>query len=104
MGATPEQIRGYQREEYSHLAVAAAVRGDSASAGLGILSAARALGLDFVPLLNEQYDLVIPRVHYESELLQPLLSLLRDPDFHREVNDLGGYDTTHLGWVAAELG
>ena len=104
MGATPEQIRGYQRDEYSHLAVAAAVRGGSASTGLGILSAARALGLDFVPLLNEQYDLVIPRVHYESELLQPLLALLRDPDFHREVNDLGGYDTNHLGQVAAELG
>ncbi|MFQ6030716.1 MAG: substrate-binding domain-containing protein, partial [Dehalococcoidia bacterium] len=104
MGATPERIQGYQREEYSHLAVAAAVQGGSADTGLGILSAARALGLDFVPLLNEQYDLVIPRVHYGSELLQPLLTLLQDPDFHQAVTDLGGYDTTHMGRVAAELG
>jgi putative molybdopterin biosynthesis protein len=103
MGVTPEQVRGYQREEYSHLAVAAAVKGGSADTGLGILSAARALGLDFIPLLNEQYDLVIPRIHYESELLQPLLALLQDPDFRREVNELGGYDTANMGSIIAEL-
>jgi putative molybdopterin biosynthesis protein len=103
MGVAPEQVRGYQREEYSHLAVAAAVKGGSADTGLGILSAARALGLDFVPLLNEQYDLVIPRVHYESELLQPLLALLQDPDFRTEVADLGGYDTANMGSIIAEL-
>ena len=76
MGALPEQVHGYEREEYSHLAVAAAVNGGAVDVGLGILSAARALNLDFIPLLNEQYDLVIPRSHYESDLLQPLLALL----------------------------
>ena len=104
MGLSPQQIRGYGREEYSHLAVAAAVQGGSADAGLGILSAARALGLDFVPLLNEQYDLAIPRVHYESEELQPLLALLQDLDFRREVEELGGYDTQHMGRMWAEVG
>ena len=104
MGLSAQQIQGYQREEYSHLAVAASVRGGSADTGLGILSAARALGLDFAPLLNEQYDLVIPRVHYESETLQPLLALLQDPDFRREVEELGGYDTQHMGRVWAEVG
>ena len=104
MGAAPEQVRGYDREEYSHLAVAAAVKGGAADAGLGILSAANALGLDFVPLLNEQYDLVIPRIHYESDLLQPLLALLHDPEFHQEVANLGGYDTANMGRVKAELG
>lgn len=55
MAASPDQVRGYQREEYSHLvAVAAAVQGGAAAVGLGILSAANALGLDFVPLLIEQ--------------------------------------------------
>jgi putative molybdopterin biosynthesis protein len=57
-----------------------------------------------VPLLNEQYDLVIPKVHYESELLQPLLALLRDSDFQQEVNDLGGYDTSNMGNIMAGLG
>ena len=104
MGTAPESIRGYPREEYSHLAVAAAVQGGSAETGLGILSAARALGLDFVPLLNEQYDLVIPRVHYQSELLEPLLELLQDQDFQQEVSDLGGYDTSGMGSIIAQLG
>ena len=104
MGATPEQVRGYEREEYSHLAVAAAVNGGAAAVGLGILSAARALGLDFVPLLNEQYDLVIPRVHYESDLLQPLLALLSNEEFQQAVNALGGYDVSRMGRVQAEVG
>jgi putative molybdopterin biosynthesis protein len=103
MGLSFQQIRGYGREEYSHLAVAASVQGGSADAGLGILSAARALGLDFVPLLNEQYDLVIPKAHYESQALQPLLALLQDPDFRREVEGLGGYDTERMGRVWAEV-
>ena len=85
MGASPEQVHGYEREEYSHLAVAAAVNGGAADVGLGILSAARALNLDFIPLLNEQYDLVIPRVHYESDLLQPLLNLLANEEFRQAV-------------------
>ncbi len=104
MGVSPERIQGYQREEYSHLAVAAAVQGGAADVDLGILGAAKALGLDFVPLLSEEYDLVIPRVHYDSELLQPLLALLQDADFRQEVDGLGGYDTSNMGKVLAELG
>ena len=69
MGASPDQIQGYGREEYTHLAVAAAVAGGAADTGLGILAAARALKLDFVPLMKERYDLVIPRDVYESDLL-----------------------------------
>ena len=80
--------------------MAAAVQSGSADTGLGVLSAARALGLDFIPLFNEQYDLVIPRVHYESELLQPLLA---DPEFQSAVADLGGYDTAGMGAIMAEL-
>ena len=104
MGALPEQVHGYEREEYSHLAVAAAVNGEAADVGLGILSAARALDLDFIPLLNEQYDLVIPRVHYESDLLQPLLALLSNEEFRQAVHDLGGYDVGRMGTVQAEIG
>ncbi len=84
--------------------MAATVQGGAADVGLGISSAAKALGLDFVPLLNEEYDLVIPRVHYDSELLQPLLAWLQDADFRREVDGLGGYDTSNMGKVLAELG
>ena len=61
LGVKRRQIQGYERQEFTHLAVAAAVQSGLADCGLGILAAARALGLDCVPLVNEQYDLVIPR-------------------------------------------
>jgi putative molybdopterin biosynthesis protein len=99
----PDQITGYGREEYTHLAVAASVAGSSADVGLGILSAARAMGLDFVPLLNEQYDLIIPKEFYESDLLMPFLELIRDETFRKEVDALGGYDTSTMGQVIAEV-
>lgn len=98
-----EDIRGYDREEYTHLAVAAAVAGGRADVGLGILSAANAMVLDFVPLLSEQYDLVIPSEHYESEPVQFTLEVIRGDAFRAEVDALGGYDTSSMGRVVAEL-
>ena len=103
LGIEPDSIQGYDREEYTHLAVAAAVAGGRADVGLGILSAANAMGLDFVPLLSEQYDLVIPSEHYESERVQFVLSLIRGDAFRAEVDALGGYDTATMGHVVAEL-
>jgi len=99
----PTQVRGYEREEYTHLAVAAAVQSGMADCGLGISAAARALGLDFIPLEQERYDLVIPRAHYESDLLRPLLDLICGPDLPQAVAALSGYDATHMGEVAAEI-
>jgi putative molybdopterin biosynthesis protein len=103
LGIAPERVSGYSREEYTHLAVAAAVAGGRADVGLGILSAAKAMGLDFVPLLSEQYDLIIPRDFYNSDLLQPLLSIIRSDVFRREVEALGGYDTSMMGQVIAAV-
>ena len=103
LGIEPDSIQGYDREEYTHLAVAAAVAGGRADVGLGILSAANAMGLDFVPLLSEQYDLVIPSEHYESERVRFVLSLIRGDAFKAEVDALGGYDTATMGQVVAEL-
>ncbi len=103
LGIAPEQIQGYGREEYTHLAVAAAVQSGVADAGLGIAAAARALGLDLAPLEYERYDLVIPRVYYESDLLKPLLDLIRGPDFRKAVSELPGYDVTHMGEIVTEI-
>ncbi len=97
LGIDPQQIAGYEREEFTHMAVAAAVLSGVASVGLGILAAARALGLDFVPLFSERYDLAIPRRHWESELLAPLRRVLADPAYRAAVEDLGGYDTRRMG-------
>jgi putative molybdopterin biosynthesis protein len=102
IGLKPEEIRGYAREEYTHLAVAAAVASEVADCGLGIAAAARALNLDFVPLFKERYDLVIPHEHYTSPLLRPLLDLLHDARFRDQVAALPGYDVSAMGSVAAE--
>jgi putative molybdopterin biosynthesis protein len=102
LGISPEQINGYRREEFTHLAVAASIAGDTADTGLGILAAARALRLGFVPLLKERYDLVIPRVNYGSPLMQLLLDTLRGPRFRTQVEALGGYDTSQMGEVVGE--
>jgi putative molybdopterin biosynthesis protein len=104
MGATPDQIQGYRREEYTHLAVAAAVASGAADTGMGILAAARALNLDFVPLMQERYDLIVPREYYDSELLAPLLALIRGPEFRHQVEALGGYDTAQMGEVVGTVG
>ena len=97
LGIDLAAVRGYEREEYTHLAVAAAVASGAADAGLGIRAAARALQLDFVPLAHEAYELVIPRAYYESDLLRPLLDLLHDAEFRAAVAAMPGYDLTHMG-------
>jgi putative molybdopterin biosynthesis protein len=96
-GISPEAIQGYEREEHTHLAVAAAVAAGRADCGLGVLAAARAFGLDFVPVAKEPYDLVLLNESIEDELLAPLWSLLESDHFRRAVADLGGYDTSEMG-------
>jgi putative molybdopterin biosynthesis protein len=92
-------MRGYDYEEFTHLAVAAAVASGVADGGLGIAAAAQALELDFVPLFVERYDLVIPEVHYESERLRPLLELLQEARFRQAVAALPGYDVQPMGTI-----
>ncbi|MBV8083727.1 MAG: molybdopterin biosynthesis protein [Chloroflexi bacterium] len=98
-GINADAIHGYEREEFTHLAVAVAVSGGSADVGLGVLSAARALGLDFVPLLQEQYDLVVGAEFWDAEILGPVREALVAPDFREEVAALGGYDVSRMGEV-----
>ena len=104
-GLDARRIQGYAQQEYTHLSVAAAVKSGAADCGLGILAAARALDLDFVPLFDERYDLVIPVQHYESDRLAPLLALIRErtSGFAAAVETLGGYGTAQMGQVLAEL-
>ncbi len=99
LGIEPEAVRGYEREEYTHLAVAAAVSSGAADVGLGIRAAARALKLDFVPLAHEAYELVIPYRHYESDLLRPLLDLLQDAEFRAAVAAMPGYEVSDMGQI-----
>jgi len=103
LGIDPAQVQGYDQEEYTHLAVAAAVASGRADCGLGVMAAAQALDLDFIPLFSERYQLVIPTVYYESELLRPLRDLMQDETFRRSVQGLPGYTVENMGQIVAQL-
>jgi len=103
-GIATDDISGYQREDFSHLSVAAAVSSKRADCGLGIAAAAEALGLSFIPLYKERYDLIIPAEFFADSLLSPLLELLATSEFQQAVLSLPGYDVTHMGSLIAELG
>jgi putative molybdopterin biosynthesis protein len=102
MTIVPEHIVGYGQEEYTHLGVAAAVASDRADCGLGIAAAAQALDLDFIPLFQERYDLVIPSSFAGSELLAPLFELLSNDSFRKAVSQLPGYDVSVMGKIVLE--
>ncbi len=102
-GIDPDLVRGYERNEYTHMGVASAVAGGTADAGVGILAAAEALSLDFIPLVRERYDFVIPLEFFETEAMERLLRILReDRKFKEILLDLGGYDVSEMGKVLYE--
>lgn len=97
-----DSILGYNQEEYTHLGVASAVASGRADCGLGVAAAAQALDLDFIPLFQERYDLVIPKQFAGDELLAPLFDLLTDARFQEAVSKLKGYDVSVMGMVILE--
>jgi len=92
-------IYGYNREEFTHTSVAALIAAGSADAGLGIYSAAKMYDLDFIPIYDEQYDLLIPDFAWKMPMLQQLLEILRSEDFRKRLDSLGGYTVGNPGTV-----
>jgi len=101
LGIEPRTIRGYENEEYTHMSVAVAVLSGAADVGLGIYAAAKALNLDFIPVVTEQYDLVIPKEPFESKNIQILLETINTAKFKKRVEALGGYHTEQTGEIVA---
>ncbi|MGD0281054.1 MAG: molybdopterin biosynthesis protein [Dissulfurispiraceae bacterium] len=96
-------IKGYDRCEFTHMAVASAVLTGLADAGLGIYSASKALDLDFIPVENERYDLAIPVSFMDTEMIGIILKIIReDEEFRSLVQSMGGYDTSDMGKVVFE--
>ena len=93
----PAGIQGYENEEFTHMAVAVAVLSGTVDVGLGIFAAANALNLGFIPIVTEQYDLIIPQIHFETENIQKLLDTIRGTKFKQRVAQLGGYGTEKTG-------
>lgn len=99
----PEQIKGYENEEYTHMGVAQAVASGKADVGLGIYAAAKALGLDFIPVTEERYDILIPKEFLGMEIIKALLDIIRnDKEFKKVVLSLGGYNVKDMGKIMYE--
>jgi putative molybdopterin biosynthesis protein len=103
LNISPEDIQGYDNEEFTHMSVAVAVLSGAADAGLGIFAAAKALDLDFIPMVTEEYDLAIAEAFYEDEKIQFMLGVIQSEDFKKQVNGLGGYDTSKTGALVASI-
>jgi putative molybdopterin biosynthesis protein len=99
IGIDPASIASYEREEFTHMAVGVAVASGLADAGLGVLAAANALGLDFLPVAAEQYDLLFRRSFFESAPGELLMEILNSAALRGAVNSLGGYDTARCGEI-----
>jgi putative molybdopterin biosynthesis protein len=98
-GVDTGAIYGYEREEYTHTSVAALIQAGSADAGLGIYSAAKLYGLDFLPICDEQYDLLVPDYAWGTRLLDCLIEVLKSDAFRTRLTALGGYTLKNPGTV-----
>ena len=103
LGINPQEVKGYEREEYTHMGVASAVLTGVADTGLAILASAKALNLDFIPVAKERYDIAIPQEFLNMDMIGHLLAIIRsDVEFRETVAGLGGYDVSDMGKVMYE--
>jgi putative molybdopterin biosynthesis protein len=103
LGINPEQVSGYDREEYTHMNVASAVASSNADTGLAIRAAAVALDLDFIPVAEERYDLILPKTFLDDPKVIALLRIIREnQEFRQIVKSLGGYDLRDCGKIMYE--
>ena len=98
-GILTSEIQGYEREAITHMAVAVAIQSGSADAGLGILSAARALDLDFIEMCIEEYDFALPAKYLDLPEVQAFISILKSEEFKSQLDKLGGYRYENIGEV-----
>lgn len=95
----PSIIEGYDREFTTHMAVATAVKTGSATTGLGIYSAAKALDLDFINIAFEDYDFLVTQDSLEDEKVKQFINILKSEEFKERVDNLGGYGFENIGEV-----
>jgi putative molybdopterin biosynthesis protein len=91
-GIDTASVHGYERDMTTHMAVAAAVKSGTADVGVGVLSAAATMGLDFMPIGFEEYDFAIPAKYMGTEMVRVFLKVLKSAEFKKVLEDLGGYE------------
>lgn len=97
-------IKGYENETQSHLAVASAVSSGKADVAVGNEKIARQVdNIEFIPLQKERYDLVIRKEDFHTIEIETLLKIIRSEAFKNEFGHIGGYDTSEIGKVVAEI-
>lgn len=99
LNINPRDIIGYEREEFTHLSVAAAVASGDADCGLGVYSAAAMMGLDFIPVCSEEYDIAVPTEYLELDMIKKFIEILKSKEFKMELDRLGGYDYSDIGKI-----
>jgi len=98
-GISADTIYGYEREAATHMAVAASVKSGGADAGMGVMSAARAMGLDFIEIGHEQYDFAILQESLDLPHVRAFIDVLQNAGFHEKLAELGGYSWENCGEV-----
>lgn len=99
LNISPDKINGYEREEFTHLLVAAAVANGDVDCGLGVYSAAEMMGLDFIPVCNEEYDFAVPIEYLEIDEIKSLIDIMQSKEFLNKLDILGGYDYSDIGKI-----
>ncbi|MBU3181124.1 substrate-binding domain-containing protein [Clostridium psychrophilum] len=94
-----QSISGYEREEFTHIAVAAVVAAGDADCGLGVYSAAKLMNLDFVELGNEEYDFAVSKEFINMEMITEFINVIKSEEFKNELDILCGYDYTEIGKI-----
>jgi len=99
LGINPKEISGYEREEFTHIAIAAVVAAGDAECGLGVYSAAKLMGLDFIALGNEEYDFAVPLKFLDMDIIKEFIKTIRTDEFKSQLDKLGGYDYSKIGEI-----
>ena len=102
LGVEPKKIAGYDDTVTTHLEVGLKILREEAHAGIATRAAARLLGLDFIPLTQERFDMLIPKERFFSPAIQTLLEIVGSREFRTRVEAMGGYDTSESGRIIAQ--
>ncbi|WP_353852686.1 helix-turn-helix transcriptional regulator [Dehalobacter restrictus] len=104
LGIYGSAIRGYKKENQSHLAVASAVSSGEADVAVGNEKIARQVdNIEFIPLKKERYDLVVKKEDFPTFEIQTMMNIIRSTAFKNEFANIGGYDTSDMGKIVAEI-
>jgi putative molybdopterin biosynthesis protein len=99
---SPKDIEGYERVEMNHLSVASSVASGQADVGVGIEKVAKIVGVDFIPLITERYDLVMLKNPQNDSLIKVVTSILTSASFKQKIHSLGDYDVSEMGSIIYE--